>query len=121
MLASQPFIDALKQPVARFFIRFYWLPVLASLAIYLVDLPHRYVTPKHFLLEVSFFPINLLAAGLAKFFFTKKLPLTFVELQKAGALPEAAVPAVSQDFQSRLDNRVVHAFGAGGAFLLFFF
>jgi hypothetical protein len=101
-----------RQTTAGIVIKYYWLPILLSMLLYIyLYIFHR--EEQQNLIEISFYPMYILAGGGIKFFLQKRVPATFSRLRETGALGEGAAQQLTKDFASRLDHPLGTILGVG--------
>lgn len=114
-------IGVVRQAVARFVIDRYWLLILISFLAYaalhyVIGPPlHPFLGKDGFLeklgIDLSFYPMDLLVAGLVKSLLQRKIPSTFVRLRDTGALDEKAASELTGGFLKRLNHFLGDALG----------
>lgn len=118
-------IQALGQPFARFWVTYYWLPVLISCSLFLfVNLPNDLKSTDEsflFYLEFSFYPALFIGAALVNSLLREKIGSTVAELCEGGSLSDEAARTFPSDLQLHLNSRGAEFLGLAGAVSIVYF
>jgi hypothetical protein len=110
-------VEVHRQPVVRFLIHYYWLPILVSLILFLYG-----TCGELEFIKLSFYPLYFLVGALVKSFVEKRIAFALGDLRQTGALQEQAFHRVAEDFQRRLNSPLGEIVGViGGLPVLWFY